>query len=408
ARFRHRLAVPAASAGELREALEAFARGEAPGRGAHGVAEGEEPPRVAFLFTGQGAQYPGMGRELYDTLPVFREALDRCAALFDARLERPLLPVLFPGPGAESPIHRTDFTQAALFALEYALAETWRAWGVTPAAVLGHSVGEYAAACVAGALSLEDAVALVAARGSLMAALPRDGMMAMATAGLEQVEAALAPFRGRVDVAAVNAPSHTVISGCSEGVRAVMDALEAEWVMTRPLEVSHAFHSSRMEPMLDAFEEAARGVACSVPRIPLVSNLTGKALEPGRAPDAAYWRSHVRSPVLFAPGVEALVGAGCTVFLEIGPAAVLARLGRKILPDGGHDWVPSLERDQPAWRTLAGAAATLWTRGVEVDWAELGRGVPARRRTMPTYPFQRTRCWLEPHEIRTLTRTAAD
>ena len=308
ASFPHRAAIRAASLDDTRRALASLAAGQpAPGMARDRVA-GPDAPRVAFLFTGQGSQYAGMGRELYDTQPTFRRALDRCAKVLASELPRPLLPVLFREAVDEEWLGQTAYAQPALFALEYALAELWRAWGVTPAAVLGHSVGEYVAACVAGVLEVEDALRLVAARGRLMQELPSGGAMVVCFAPESVVATAVAAGAGRVSIAAVNGPEHVVVSGDGAQVQAIVVALTTQGIRTKPLAVSHAFHSPLMDPILDRFQEIAATLTRSRPHITWVSNVTGRPVGGPEQVDAAYWRAHVREPVRFDDGIRRAVG----------------------------------------------------------------------------------------------------
>jgi myxalamid-type polyketide synthase MxaC len=389
AHFEHRLALVAPSAEPARERLAAFAAGR-PGAAAAGR-RNTRPPRVAFLFSGQGAQHAGMAARLFETEPAFRDPLRRCADALAPHLERPLLEVLRGDGGL---LDQTVYTQPALFAVEYAIAQLWISWGVEPAAVLGHSVGEYVAACLAGAVDLEAALQLVAARGRLMQALPEPGTMVAALGPEAIVAEAVARDRERVAVAAVNGPENVVVSGAASAVAAVAERLAACAVPTRPLRVSHAFHSPLLDPILDELEQAAARVCFRAPQIRLVSNLTGRPFAGGEVPDAGYWRRHARETVRFADGVRALAAKGCQILLEVGPHPVLAPLAASVLGDEAR-CLPSLVRGVDDWRALLETAAALYTGGVDLDWRALDRTAAGRPVPLPTYPFQRARCWLE-------------
>ncbi len=394
AQFAHRVAILADSTAGMREAAAAVAAGQVPPGVVRGQLESPDRPKLAFLFTGQGAQYVGMGRRLYETQPTFRRALEHCDKLLRPVLERPLLSVLYPEPGPPSPLDETAYTQPALFALEYALAELWRSWGVEPTVVLGHSVGEYVAACVAGVFSLEDGLKLIAARGRLMQALPPGGAMAAVFADEDRVAAAVAPHAAQVAIAAVNGPDGVVISGAGEAVRAVQDVLGAAGVKSKRLIVSHAFHSPLMDPILDAFEQTAVEVAYAAPRIGLVSNLTGQ-LVTGPGVNAAYWRRHVRERVRFGAGMASLHALGVRLFVEIGPGPTLLGMGRRCVPDEAGSWLPSLRPGRDDWQQLLESLGALYAHGVPVDWVGFDRDYPRRRVALPTYPFQRRRYWVE-------------
>ncbi|GHO54366.1 type I polyketide synthase [Ktedonobacter robiniae] len=393
--FAQRLALVATSREQLSAQLSAFAAGQAITDGATGrVAQGSRL-RIAFLFTGQGSQYVGMARSLYETQPTFRAALERCDQILEEYLSRPLLSVLYPDEETASPLDETAFTQPALFALEYALAELWRSWGIVPDVVMGHSVGEYVAACVAGALSLEDGLKLIATRGRLMQELPERGQMVVVFAASERLESYLEPYREQVSIAAINGPSNTVLSGRSEELAAIVARLEQDGLKTYPMTVSHAFHSPVMEPMLDAFERVAGEVHASPLRIPLVSNLTGELLPVGEVLDAGYWRRHVRGAVQFNAGMQTLAAQGYTLFLELGPNAVLGNMGKRCIPETEATWLTSLRKGQDDWRMLAQSVAALYTQGAAIDWSGFEGDYTRQRVPLPTYPFERERFWLE-------------
>jgi natural product biosynthesis luciferase-like monooxygenase protein/amino acid adenylation domain-containing protein len=395
ARFAHRLAAAGASREQLARSLRAFAGGEGVDGLRHARVPGHRRATTAFLFTGQGAQYQGMGRELYETQPSFRRALDRCDEILRPALERPLLSVLHGEGESPSPLDETIYTQPALFAFAYALAELWRAWGVEPDFVLGHSVGEYAAACFAGAFSLEEGCALVAERARLMGSLPPSGEMAVVLAGEGRVAAALAPYRGRASIAAVNGPSNTVVSGEREAVREVLRELEADGVATRALNVSHAFHSPLIEPVIGDFERALQRVRFRPLRVPLVSGQTGAMLEAGAYAGADFWLSHAREPVRFDAAMRTLAERGCELFVELGPDAPLLNMGRRCLPGAKGIWLPTLRRGQSDWRVLLDSLTALYVLGAEIDWKNFDRDYPRRRVSLPTYPFERKSYWLQ-------------
>jgi acyl transferase domain-containing protein/acyl carrier protein len=393
--FIHRLAVTGESPEQLRARLAAFAAGEASPQVIHDHARHKTTPKVAFLFSGQGSQYAGMGRRLYETEPVFRAALDRCEALLRPYLDPPLFAALWPAPGARALLDETAYTQPALFALQYALTAQWQSLGVVPSAVIGHSVGEFAAACAAGVLDLEAATRLVAERGRLMQALPRGGGMAAIFAPEDEIATTLAQASGELSIAAVNGPADTVVSGPQAALDRMLESLAARGVKWRRLAVSHAFHSCLMEPMLDAFTAAVGQVELAAPRLPLVSNVTGEVAPGEVVARADYWRRHVRAPVRFAAGMQALHALGCEAFVEIGPGASLIGLGQRTIVGDAELWVPSLRKGQCERTQLLGAVGALFARGVPIDWAGLDAGRPRRSVALPTYPFERKRFWLD-------------
>ncbi len=397
--FNHRLGALAASPQELSAKLSAFAAGEGAEGLRTGTTEASGRPEIAFIFTGQGAQYAGMGRRLYETQPTFRKVLDDCVALLRPSLDQPLLAILY-SDSSDGRLNETYYAQPALFAMEYALAELWRSWGVQPAAVMGHGVGEYAAACVAGVFSLEDGLRLTAERGRLMQALPKNGSMAVVFADEQKVAAALAPFAAEAAIAALNGPENTVISGARQAIGEILAGLKQEGIKSQTLPVSHAIHSPLIAPMLGDFERAARAAVYAPARIAMVSNLTGRLWAAGEAVDARYWRRHAREPVQFARGIESLHQQGCRIFVEIGPDATLLNIAHRSVPGKDFVWLASLRYGHDDWQQMLETLAALYTQGVDVDWPGFDRGYARRRVVLPVYPFERERYWPEASEPR--------
>jgi acyl transferase domain-containing protein/acyl carrier protein len=395
ARFGHRLSVVGRTAEEMRQRLTCAAQE----REVRGVFRGQcEPGRgakVAFLFTGQGAQYAGMGRELYETQPVFRRTLEQCDEQLRPYLGQSLLTVLY-GEGEQSAklLDETAYTQPALFSLEVALASVWRSWGVEPALVLGHSVGEYAAACVAGMMRLSDGLRLVTERGRRMQELPAEGAMAAVLAGESQVRQALSPWPEQVEIAGLNSPEETMLTGGREAIEQALVRLSERGLRTRRIEVSHAFHSAQVEPMLEQFEQLASQVSYQRGTAVLVSNVSGGRIEAEGGLSGGYWRRQARGAVRFAQGMATLVEEGCELFVEVGPGTTLLGLGRQSVGLEVGTWAASLRKGRRDWQQMLESAGVLYTRGVEVDLGQLEAPHARRKQALPTYPFERERHWV--------------
>ena len=397
--FDRRLAVAAASIEELKTKLAEFQPNKTRNNLLYNRVVKEKRNKTAFLFTGQGSQYVGMGYQLYQTQPTFRKALDLCDEILAKYLDRPLLEIIFVGvhrdaPVQESRLNQTQYTQPAIFALEYALAQMWLSWGIKPNLVMGHSVGEYVAATIAGVFSLEDGLKLIAERGKLMQALPQTGKMVAVFAELDTVTKAIAPWQDKVSIAAINSPQSIVISGEETALAKVINNLESQEVKTQKLNVSHAFHSPLMQPILAEFEQIAETITYSVPQIPIVSNVTGKLVTEELA-KAEYWVEHIIAPVQFAQGMELLQQEKCNIFLEIGAKPILLGMGRQCLPKAAGLWLPSLRPRKQDWQQIFSSLASLYVRGIEIDWDSLEKDYDRQKVALPTYPFQRQSYWLE-------------
>jgi malonyl CoA-acyl carrier protein transacylase len=392
--FEHRLAVIADSTQQLREQLVDFSQ-----LTTGIVTRQAQPKSIAFLFTGQGSQYIGMGRQLYETQPTFRQALNRCDEILKAYLDKPLLEVLYPdNETSESTVDETAYTQPALFAVEYALAKLWLSWGIKPDVVMGHSVGEYVAACIAGVFSLEDGLKLIAERSRLMQALPQNGEMVSIMASYEKVQSIIKLVDG-VSIAALNGPKSIVISGEREAIKTVCTIFQAEGIKIKKLTVSHAFHSPLMAPILSEFEQIAGEIRFSEPQIPLISNLTGEVASDEIA-TPEYWCHHILEPVRFVTSMDTLAKLNVEVLLEVGPNPILLGMGHHCLHEhhGSRLWLPSLRPKQADWQQLLTSLGELYRHGVPVDWMGFERNYSRHRITLPTYPFQRQRYWIEAPE----------
>jgi acyl transferase domain-containing protein/thioesterase domain-containing protein/acyl carrier protein len=403
--FNHRAAVVGNSRESLVEQLELLAAGKRGPAIRQGSVKGMARSQVALLFTGQGSQYVGMGRELYDTQPVFRAALDECATALSPWMDLPLLTLLFPGPGDDaSRIDNTVYTQPCLVSLEYATARLWQHWGLVPHYLIGHSVGEYAAAIIGGAVSLVDGLSLIARRGQLMQRVTAAGKMAVVFASEAQVAAAIADYEGQVSVATINGPANTVISGDADAVDLLVKQFAEQGLSVQPLNVSHAFHSHHMDCVLDEFAKFANGLEFHEPSIPIISNVTGQPYE--GAPDAQYWCDHLRGAVRFSDGVATLAEAGTNIMVEVGPAASLVGMAKRCHTGSDVALIGTMRKGTSAAQSAALACAEFYAAGGQFDWHKLAPTDQPRRVPLPNYPFERARYWLEPGDAGGSSRVA--
>ena len=383
--FPHRAAIVADSAAAALEQLRGpnLARARADGA-----------PRIAFLFSGQGAQYIGMGRELYETQPAFRGIVDQCDLILREEMGRSIVSLLFGPEQDDTLLRQTANTQPALFVLGYALARLWQSWGVEPVALIGHSIGEYAAACIAGVFSIENALKLVAARGRLINSLPAGGGMFVVLASEADVCRVLHAHAGDISIAAVNGPTNTVIAGRNDALDRSAAALKAAGFVGKRLNVSHAFHSSLMEPILAEFRRVASQIAFALPKLAFVSSVSGTVLSNEMA-TPEYWVRQLREPVRFGGGIEALSRQGIDVLLEVGPATTLLEMSCQLPWESRPAFLASIIPGKFNWQTVLHSLKELYLRGCPIDWRSFDGGYTRRRVSLPTYPFQRQTFWIE-------------
>lgn len=392
--FGHRIAIVGKSTKDLRKALATYINSRPSPAVAASAVEQKSTPRIAFLFTGQGAQHAGMSRVLYHTSPVFRRTLDECATALEGLLDRNLLDLIFSEDAETSPINETNYAQPATFAVEVALAALWRSWGIEPEFLLGHSLGEYTAACVAGMLPVSDAVRLVAERGRITQQSKIGGSMAAVLAPYEIVAEEIDRSRGELAIAAYNGPEHHVISGPRLAIETALRHFDKTGVEAKLLRISYAAHSGLVDPVLPAFEKVLETLEFRPSRLALVSNVTG-LIDTGEMASSKYWLSQMRAPVQFAKSISTIVAQGVTHFIEIGPHPVLLGMGAECVPDSKFKWLPSLRRDTEDWSNLLESLQCLYVDGANVDWQGFDRDYVRRKVSLPTYPFRERRYWVD-------------
>ena len=401
--FEYRAAFAAQSVDEAADRLAAIAGGRVSPDVA--TATAKRPPRTAWQFTGQGSQYLGMGKALYEQEPIFRQAIDQCDALLGSRANvsaaneagasaassATLRQVLFDDSAL---VHHTSWTQPAIFAIQMGLVKLFQSWGLSPDMVLGHSVGQYAAACTAGMMSWEDGLRLIGERGRLIGDLPSGGLMLAAFASLTQVEEVLheQSFGDSVSIAARNG-THIVLSGEAAPIELLEERFGERSLRTKRLKTSHAFHSSLMDPALGPFREFAADITFSSPDIPLICNVSGEVLPPDSTTDAAYWSDHIRQPVAFAESITRVQELGCELLLEIGPQDHLTRMAAANWTQAAENLVSCLDPTSDDIGAVRQAVARLYVNGAAVDFEAFHHGRHPRRVLLPTYPFQRRRFW---------------
>ena len=390
ANLKYRLSVLGSTSLEITERLNEFVRAETNRAIVHAPEHSTSNTDTAFLFTGQGSQYPGMGQALYATYPEFKKWIDLCAKILSQHCDKPLTELLFQTESAS--LNQSLYTQPALFCLEYAVAKLWQSFGVHPTILVGHSLGEYVAACLAGVFSLEDAIGIVSKRASLMQALPKNGAMAAVSLSEKDLATHLQAYQTDVAIAAINGKERCVISGNKDSVDLVLKALDQQQVAYSMLSVSHAFHSPLMEPMLASFKEYLNTVTFNPARIPIISNLTGELANQDICTQD-YWLKHIREPVQFAKAVELLKTKNIECCIEVGPSPILCSLARETL--SGAALLPSLKQHEADNWHILHALGKLHTRHQLVDWQQTYPRSTFSHLALPNYPFQRERYWVE-------------
>lgn len=390
----HRAAIVCNSADDLKKSLNELINEKFSLKTITGAARINHFPKTAFLFPGQGAQFIGMGKELYDTHPLFRNTINKCDEILRNYLDKPLLEVLFyEKDEALNPINETTYTQPALFSIEYALAQLWMSWGIKPSVMMGHSAGEYVAACLAGVFSLEDGLKLVTERGRLMQTMTEDGEMYTVFTNEEGVKKFLNGYDKDVSVASINGPLKTVISGKKEALGQIIPLLDENNIEYKKINVSIASHSPLMNSMIEEFRKVCNTVSYSTPNIPVVSNITGEIVT-DKISNADYWCDHILSTVRFSEGIKACVNSGVEFFIDLGPKPTSISMGQETIQNNSIHWLPSIKYNFSIWETMLLGLGTLYVNGTEINWKNLDKDFAHKKISLPSYPFQKTRYWI--------------
>lgn len=398
--YGYRLGIVAQTLGELQEKLQQWKEGNFPLGVYQRNPQEKTTLKTVFLFTGQGSQYANMGKGLFDRFPVFRESILQCANIFDRLSDKPLLTILYPQSESET-INSTQYTQPAIFTLEYALAQLWMSWGILPNAIIGHSVGEYVAACIAGVFSLEEGLTLLTQRARLMQQLPQKGGMVAIFSDFQTVKGLIVGYEQQLSIAAINGSDHIVISGNSQVIEQLLPQLDKQEIKYKPLTVSHAFHSPLMEGMLKEFSIVAQKINYCQPQIPLISNLTGKPVT-DEITQGDYWVNHIIQPVQFLDSIQYLFQENYNIFLEIGAKPILTGMANREwnqFPTNNHPkyWLSSLRENYEDNQIIFSSLAQLYALGAKINWDAVYPHQNYQRLLLPHYPFQRQRYWVENH-----------
>jgi len=390
--FNYRFSVTGNSAFQIADKLKYFYTENNTDLSSYGKIIKGKTPKIAFLFTGQGSQYINMGKELFETNSVFRNTLQKCSDILNDYLEVPLLKVIYPDTNQSSLIDNTAYTQPALFAFEYSIAKVWESWGIKPDIVMGHSVGEYVAACIAGVFSLNDGLKLISERGRLMQNLCETGDMIVVLSNFAAVEKIIKPYKDSISIAAINGNENIVISGQPESINEIKPVFEKNNIEIRKLNVSHAFHSSMMKPMISPFEKFAQTLNYYSPKITIYSNLTGDKVT-NEIADHQYWCKHILNPVQFYSCIKKLSEDNVKVFLEIGPKPTLLGMAQLFVPEDKGLWLPSLRYGHDEYERMFLSLSELYKQGANIDWHNIDKDYKRKTVQLPNYPFQKQRCW---------------